>query len=570
MPRFTAAAILTSLLLAAAHSTAQAPSPGQPAADQVTIPDSRSWTVEQAVVNLRASDKGLRLAALSRLAREPGPNIQKWIAEAARYDPEPRIRYESVVILGKRKEPESLPTLIFIGEKDSDDRVRTAARSITQAAGVPTAGNQAPPPAGQPAPAGPAAATPTGPAAPPPPKAYDAQGNELPPGYLDGQGTAGPGAAAGFDSPLNRPSVDMEYIDEREEEVLHSGFMAAVGFDGAIGSPRDTLARNRVGLQLGLASTGIVNTGATGRLAGDEIRGLNDFSLTDFSLLIDGTWAPWEFLELGLAFELLTAEKLEHVQDWSWADGDAEGESVETSVADVYNDASYSGAALGFLSLDLKALLHRSEKFRLGLVARVTFPTHTGERFDGGIGAPVLFLPVSSTGIRRVNRTQDGKMWGIEPGIVLSLAPIRQLTVYADLSYAMTILGYTHYREELIDSEVRTFSNDLSAFNMFLIPNLGAQYRFLDGTLGVQLALQPTIYLGQAVGSSLASFGIAPGISYLLLEHLELSLTASIETTGDAPRSFLCTDLQTSDDDEPQPCGVGRRFGLALETSWIF
>ncbi|HUT78820.1 MAG TPA: HEAT repeat domain-containing protein [Polyangia bacterium] len=557
LPRFTVAAVLACLLLAAGQLAAQAPPPGAPGAeDKVDIPDSRSWTVEQAVVNLRASDKGLRLAALNRLAREPGANIQKWIAEAARYDPEPRIRYEAVQILGKRKETESLPTLIFIGEKDTDDRVRTAARSIAQAAGVPVAGTPAP--AGQPAPAA------------PPPKAYDAQGNELPPGYLDGQGTAGPGAAAEFDSPLSRPMVDMEYVDEDAEKVAHQGFIAALGFDGAIGSPRNTLARNRVGLQLGLASSGTVNTSASGSLAGDEIIGINDFTATDFSLLIDGTWAPWDFLEMGLALEVLTAEKLEHVQDWSWATGSAEGESIDTDVPDIYNDASYGGAALGFLSLDLKALLHRSELFRLGLVARVTFPTHTGERFESGIGAPVLFLPTSSTSARRENRTADGRLWGIEPGVVASVVPTPHLSLYADLSFAMTILSYTHLSRDISAGVITDNSNDLSAFNVFLIPNLGAQYRFLDETLGVQLALQPTIYLGNVVGSSLASFGIAPGISYLLLEHLELTLTASIETTGDAPRSFLCTDLQTSDKDQPQPCGVGRRFGMALKTSWIF
>jgi hypothetical protein len=568
LPILFAAAIPAAILLGTAISAAQAKPPGPRADDQVNIPDSKGWTIEQAVVNLRASDKGLRLAALNRLAREPGANIQQWIAEAARYDPEPRIRYEAVQILGKRKEPESLPVLIFIGEKDADDRVRTAARSIAQAAGVPMAG--APAPTGQPAPG--AAPVQPGPAAPPPPKAYDAQGNELPPGYLDGQGAGGPGAAAAFDSPLGRPTVDIEYVDKGGPEVIHSGFMAALGFDGAIGSPRDTLARNRVGLQLGLESSGIFNTDVTGRLAGGEITGLNDYKATDFSLLLDGTWAPWEFLELGLAFEVLTAEKLEHTQSWSRDDGEIIDADSLSSGTVIHNDASYSGAALGFLSLDLKALLHRSELFRLGLAVRVTFPTHTGERFESGIGAPVLFLPTSpSNNIQyRVNRTAGGKLWGIEPGIVLSLAVVPHLTVYADLTYAMTILGYTHYRKELFESEIRTLTNDLSAFNMFLLPNIGAQYRFLDEKLGVQVALQPTIYLGTAVDSSLASFGVVPGIAYTVIGHLELSLTASIETTGDAPRSFLCTDLQPSEKDQPQPCGVGRRLGMALETSWVF
>ncbi len=573
MPRFTAVAISTllPLLLAATPAAAQGQPPGPPADDQVNIPDSRGWTLEQAVVNLRSSDKGARLAALNRLAREPGANIQKWIAEAARYDPEPRIRYEAVQILGKRKEPESLPTLIFIAEKDTDDRVRTAARSIAQAAGVPVGPAPAQPQPGQPTPG-------AAPAQPPQAKVYDEKGNELPPGYLDGQ-ARGPGAAADFDSPLGRPTVDEEeVIDTGQEEAVHHGFMAALGYDGAIGSPRDTLARSRVGLQLGLATSGITNTRASGGLSGLDITGMNDFQSTDFSLLLDGTWAPWEFLEIGLAFEVLTVEKLEHTQAWMWADagaGDADGEYIDADTLPentyLYNDASYSGAALGFLSLDLKALLYRSELLRIGLAARVTFPTHTGERFDSGIGAPVLFLPTSSNSIRREYRTLDGKLWGVEPGIVFSLAPARHLTLYGDLAFSMNMLSYSQY-EEYVDSESVLQENlqKLSAFNVFLIPNLGAQYRFLDDTLGVQLALQPAIYLGNAVDSSLASFGLVPGISYTLLEHLELSLTFSIETTGDAPRPFLCTDLKPSEKDATQPCGVGRRFGVALETSWVF
>jgi hypothetical protein len=571
VPRSAIAAILAIILLAAGTAAAQAPPPGAPPGDQVNVPDSRGWTIEQAVVNLRASDKGARLAALNRLAREPGPNINQWIVEAARFDPEPRIRYEAVLILGRRKEPESLPALMIIAEKDADERVRTAAWNVAQAAGVRP--GPAPAPAGQPG-AGPAPApAQPPPATPPPQKRYDEHGNELPPGYLDGEG-GGPGAAASFDSPLGRPVVDMEYVDKGRQEAVHHGFMGALGYDGAIGSPRDTLARNRVGLQVGFESSGVSNTIVSERLVGLEIQGLNDFTSNDFSLLVDGSWAPLEFLELGLGFEVLTVEKLVHAQAWEWAEGTNEGETIERdSLSEstyLYHDASYSGAALGFLSLDLKALLHRSELLRLGLAARVTFPTHTGETLNRGIGAQSLFLSTAQNSAIRVNRTENGSLWGVEPGIVFSLAPVAGLSIFGDLSVAMLILGYDWYREEVVNNQVQTFRNRMSAFDLFLIPNLGAQYRILDDTLGFQVALQPAIYLGTAVDASLASFGIVPGVSYTLFEHLVLSLTFAIEATPDAPRPLLCTDLEPSDKDAPLPCGVGRRFGLALKTSWVF
>jgi len=560
VPGLLAAALLTAVPLAAAPA----------AADDVVVPDSRDWTVEQALVNLRASDRGLRLAALQRLSREPGPTIQQWIAEAARYDPEPRIRYEAVVILGKRREPESLPALMFIGERDTDDRVRTAARTIVQAAAPPPAHAQ-PAPAPSPDPAPGLAPAP----APPPQKRYDEHGHELPPGYLDGQ-PAGAGAPASFDSPLGRPVIDEGYIDLGRREIVHHGFITAPGYDGAIGTPRDTLARTRVGLQFGLGYSGIVNTVASGNHAGMEVRGLNDFTSTDFSILVDGAWSPWEFLEIGLAFELLTVEKLDHAQAWLWVtDDDIEDEHLDPAAmdnpGDVFNDASYGGAALGLLSLDLKALVHRSDLLRLGLALRVTFPTHTGERFESGIGAPALFRPTNTTDRRPDNRTLDGALWGVEPGIVFSLAPVRNLTVYGDVGVTMTFLNYTWYRKVIrTGGVVLETSNKLSAFNAFLIPALGAQYRFLDETLGVQLALKPAIYLGTAADSSLASFGIVPGISYRLIEHLDISAALSIEAGGNAPHSFLCTDLAVADEQSALPCGVGRRLGIAVKASWVF
>ena len=233
---------------------------------------------------------------------------------------------------------------------------------------------------------------------------------------------------------------------------------------------------------------------------------------------------------------------------------------------------SYSGAALGFAALDLKTLMHRSELLRVGLALRVSFPTHTGDRFEHGVGAVDLFLPSSSYGRQFENETRGGALWGIEPGIVASLAPIDGLTVFAHITYLVTVLTYQHKTryENPSNGAVVDNINDMDATNMYLIPNLGAQYRLLDDSLGVQLALQPTVYLGNALGASLASFGIVPGLSYTLLDQLQISLTASIEASPDAPLPFVCTDLQSNDDTPSTGCGVGRRVGFALETAWVF
>ncbi|MFO8071793.1 MAG: HEAT repeat domain-containing protein [Polyangia bacterium] len=578
-PFFPAAFAVLYVLLSPLSASSQGRQPPPPAQEQVQVPDSSGWSVHQAVANLRASERGVRLAALRRLAEEPGENIRKWIAETAQYDPEPRIRYEAVNILAKRAESASVPVLMQIAQNDKDDRVATAARVALQKSGHAPPGTAAP---SRPAPAGgqaqtgqPAAASPgqpqqqqpQQPQQPQPPrrKEYDEEGNELPPGYLD----AGGGGGSMIDEELLAAS--------KEDKRVHSGFLPALGFDGEMGSPRTTLARSSVGIQLGLEHSGVYNevlTTTANAMVISEIEGLNDYELTDFSVLLGGTWSPWEFLELGLGVEVLTAEKLSHDQLWKYREGTNEGETIDPTENDtaaeyVYDDSSYSGAAFGFLSLDIKTLFHRSEIARIGMALRVTFPTHSGERFQSGIGAASLYLPVRSWD-RNVHETRDATMWGIEPGIIASFAPIDHLTIYADITYLVTVLSYTEYEHGLKDNQQTQEKEDLSAAGMFMIPNLGAQYRLLDESLGIQLALQPTVYLGTAQSAAMASFGIVPGVAYTIAEMVELSLTASIEAGGDASKPLYCTDLEPSDDSPPIPCGVGRRFGFALQASYAF
>ncbi len=574
-PFFPATLALLYVLFSPLVVGAQGGQPPPSAREQVQVPDSSGWSVQQAVANLRASEKGVRLAALRRLAREPGENIRKWIAETAQYDPEPRLRYEAVNILAKRAESASVPVLMQIAQNEKDDRVATAARVALQQSGQAPPGTAAPsqtPTAGGQAEAGQAAAASPGQQQqqpqqqpqPPQRKEYDEEGNELPPGYLD---------AGGGGSMIDEELLAASKVEER----LHSGFLPALGFDGEMGRPRTTLARSSVGIQLGLEHSGVYNevlTTTANAMGGSEIEGLNDYELTDFSMLLEGAWSPWEFLELGLGIEVLTAEKLSHDQLWKYREGSNEGETIDPTENDtaaeyVYGDSSYSGAAFGFLSLDIKTLFHRSEIARIGMALRLTFPTHTGERFQSGIGAASLYLP-ARTWDRDVHETKDATMWGIEPGIIASFAPIDHLTIYTDITYLVTVLSYTEYEHGLEQGRQAQEEEDLSAAGMFLIPNLGAQYRLLDESLGIQLALQPTVYLGTAQSAAMASFGIVPGVFYTIADMIDLSLTASIEAGGDASKPLYCTDLEPSDDSPPIPCGVGRRFGVALQAGYVF
>ncbi len=565
-------------VIVSASSTTQAMGPPlsapgpQEKNEQVQIPDFKDWTVEQAVVNLRSSDKGTRMAALRRMSSEPGENIRKWITEAAQYDPESRIRFEAVRILAKRKESANLPILMYIGEHDKDDRVRTAARTAAGMGQAPApAGGQpaaATPPGEQPTtttPPGeqPATTTPAKPQPEEPPKRYDADGNELPPGYLDDEKTAAPAWGV---------ATDVEaVVDDQAQERQHSGFMPQLGYDGPMGSPRTTLSRTQAGLQIGLGSGSFSNDiDAVDRITQERAKGDNDFTDTDFSLILQGSWSPIKFIEIGLQAEVLTAESSKHDQHWSrWNDG--ENEMEEWDDDNVGNDAGYKGAAFGFLALDLKSVFLQTDMLHLGVVFRLTFPTHTGNRFGVGIGAPDLFLPTDPDE-RRLNITQDASAWGIEPGVVASFSPLDGLTVYADFTYLAVLLKYTTH-EEWRDETWNTDIADRETTNMFLITHIGAQYRFLDDTLGVQMALSPSFYLGKSTDGDLAAFGIIPGVSYRISDMIDLAFTLDVQAGGDAAKPFQCTDLTSNPESQNTPstaCGVGRRVGLALSAGYEF
>lgn len=560
------------------RASAQAPAPGAPAAQpeqNVQIPDSRGWTVEQAVVNLRSSDKGTRLASLFRLASEPGEAVRAWICEAAQYDPEARIRYEAVTILGRRNESASLPILMHIGDNDKDDRVRTAARTAAGMGVTPQNSGQP----GQPAQPGAAPAPQPGQPAPPPPvKRYDENGNELPPGYMDEDPTAGSGGDSWG------ASVEMEELTKtRKVEKIHSGFMRQMGYDGAMGAPRDTLTRSAIGLDLAFGrgvfthSTQVPNATAAG---GNDLYTKNEFTDTDFDLMISGSWSPIDFLELGLEIEALTAESRGHRQLWyvrdpgtdEWNDEPLTTDEDDSNFRDnVYNDASYSGAAFGLLSFDIKTIFADTELMKMGLAVRVTFPTHTGERFGKGMGSHDLFLPSSDAEERLAHYTKDASVWGLEPGIVASFAPIQGLTIYTDIMFMMGFLKYARYYEETgTDSK---HLEELSTINMYIVPHVGAQYRILDDSLGFQVAISPAIYLGKSTGAGLAAFGIVPGISYNIKDMLDVGITVDIQAGSNATKPFQCTDL-INDPNYPEsgttPCGVGRVFGMDLHIGYDF
>jgi hypothetical protein len=539
---------------------AVAPSPqAKPAPQEAPIPDSRSWSMKQAIDNLRASDKGMRLAALYRLAMEPGPAIQKWIANAAQYDPEPRIRYEAVIILSKRKESPSLPLLMWMAENDKDERVRAAA---AQGAGVPLTPKK-PPPAPPPAPE--AAATPGTDAAQPAPaepaKAgaptksqpaprrearVDAQGNELPPGYED----------------MEKDAEDTTALEEKP--LVHSGFLPIVGYDGAIGIPRDTLARTSLGAVIGYAMGSFDNVYKPQGLSttGDAVKINNSFDSKDFSILISGRFAPTDFFELGLEIEAMTYESLSHTQT-----GSGDYTLDEDSTLKVNN--GYSGVALGLASVDAKAIFVDQPAFRFGMALRFTVPSHFGnDKYKSGIGAASLFLDNTPKEIG--DETKGGLFFGVEPGFVASYVPLNGLTIYADLTLLTTILTFDRKQQWSDQGFIKSSSNSLSAINLYLVPNVGAQYRILDEQLGFQLALSPVAYMGLAQGAGLASFGIVPGISYRIPEIMELALTFSIEAAPSSPFPLSCTDISSNSSSDPAPCGVGRRFGLALSAVHAF
>jgi len=593
-----AAVFLASAVLSAHTPPQQAASAAQP---QVAVPDSREWTVEQAIVNLRSSDKGMRLAALQRLAKQPGLEIQKWIAEAARYDPEPRIRYEAVKALEARKESASLPILMHIAEVDKDDRVRTAARIASGVGETPGAQTGAPGQATQPPPTGPAAPT------PPPPKRFDATGNELPPGYLDGDpggaqvgvGGSGSGAKAKGDEIPWAVDVDPEAIDTGKKVAprAHSGFLPQLGLDGAMGSPRDTLNRSDVGAQIGVGhgkfDRTVMMENDSGIIDGSNARAINRFTSTEFGLTILGHWSPGKYFEVGLSAEVLTVESMKHHQDWErWDNATEDGgwekvvwkadasEILDTEyqldeaeqLGVIYQDSSYKGAAFGLVSLDLKSVFLQTDVIRVGIALRTTFPTHTGARFDEGLGAADLYLPGvvnEATPAITGHFSRDGRVFGLEPGAVVSVSPVAHLTLYADLMFTMAILMF----DEVSSNTGWKATQSSKVFNAYFIPHFGAQYRFLDERLGVQLAFSPVTYVGASGGAGLATFAIVPGIAFRALDHLNLSLTLDIDTGENAAHPFQCTHLKSNAEaqtTDPTTCGVGRQVGFALQTSWEF
>jgi hypothetical protein len=101
-----------------------------------------SWTVDQAIAALHSPDKLRRLAGLHRLANEPGPKIQMRIAALARFDGDPRIRYDAVKVLGARRESASLPVLRTIAVNDNDAKVRAAAGYAVSTANPSSTGTQ--------------------------------------------------------------------------------------------------------------------------------------------------------------------------------------------------------------------------------------------------------------------------------------------------------------------------------------------------------------------------------------------------------------------------------------------
>jgi hypothetical protein len=373
-------------------------------------------------------------------------------------------------------------------------------------------------------------------------------------------------------------------VDTHEDERFHAGFLPVHGYDGAMGTPRTTATETAVGLRLGLGGGKFIRDLQDEALYGvagdddDELVGKNDFQSLDFSLMLIGRYSPWDFLEIGLDVEVLTVEKLDHTrQVWEVDENEQDPEDWENEETErnaLYQDASYSGAAFGRLSLDLKAIVLDLELVKAGIVARATFPTHTGARFDRGIGATDLFLPTRAEDADRryENYTTDGTMWGVEPGIVASVAPISGLTVYTDITFMMAFVKYMRKWEYVRDNQLREDEDELEINNFYLIPHVGAQYRLLDDTLGFQVAFSPVIYLGQAADSGLASFGIVPGVFYRVADLIDLSLTVSIEAGANAPLPFVCTDLISYDHQKTPTtaCGVGRRAGFALQAAYTF
>ena len=570
--------VLTLVLLLTAFvpiNATAAPSPedSKNSTEGIKLPPYKGWTIEQAKVNLKSSNKSVRLAAARRLGTEKVSGAQQFLAEAARFDPEARIRFECVQILAYRNEPASLPIIMHIADTDKNEQVRNAAKiAVSRISPSPTI---TPQPANAPAPAPTVKPTESAkPVAPPAQlaaptkessKHFDKSGNELPPNYLD---TDLPSTSTKGFSDWNMNIDNETLVDKKKETVPHSGFLPSLGFDGALGMPRNTLPATSGSVMFGYERGSYSHT-VDSTIAGQPVNGYNDFTQSDFSMLLMGRWSPTELIELGLDLELFTAEKLEHNQKWKGTSNNS-----DTVYDTKNNNAGYSGGALGFLSMDVKSIFIRKDTFRAGLALRFTIPTHTGDKFDKGLGASDLFLPMSASNVlRKKNETANGKLWGMEPGIVASWVPVEALTIYADLTFMMTAVKYELKTQTIASGTEANNSNDIRATSFHLIQHLGAQYRVLDNTLGFQLAIAPVIYMGKEKEPGFASLGISPGIFYKLLEMVDLNLVSNIEVGSNSAKPLVCTNLLSDPQSQKSPstdCGVGRRFGLSLSATYKF
>ncbi|MCP4602527.1 MAG: HEAT repeat domain-containing protein [Proteobacteria bacterium] len=377
------------------------------------------------------------------------------------------------------------------------------------------------------------------------------QGQELPPGFWDGESAA-----------IMNTS--------KKEKQTHTGFIPAVGLDGAIGMPRDTLVRTGIGGVMGLETGSFMNA-----YEGNSIASDNDFRLTDFSILLFGKLSLAEIIEIGIDLEVLTVEKLTHSQRLYYDDAGEWREIGEDNPRydDNITDNGFSGVAVGFASANGKILFIRKDSLRMGIALRVTAPTHIGDRFDKGIGAAGLYKDVfefDETADMLKNETTDGMMMAIEPGFIVSMVPIESLTLFADLTLITSVLWYTHERETRVQSESSNeTSTDFANINLHLIPHIGAQYTILDGMIGIGLAIQPALYLGTSQDFKFVSMGLIPGAIFNFLESFYASLTVTAELLPLSAKPFLCPDFEDPSIATP-PYGLGRRVGMAITAGYDF
>jgi len=84
--------------------------------------------------------------------------------------------------------------------------------------------------------------------------------------------------------------------------------------------------------------------------------------------------------------------------------------------------------------------------------------------------------------------------------------------------------------------------------------------------------VSPAIYVGATGDAHFAGLAVVPGIEAVAAKRLHISLTADVDFLGSAPQPFECSNAVSSSaqTSSPTPCGLGRRVGGALQTSWEF